>query len=189
MKKHKGFTLVEMLTTVAVATILLSIATPSFIEMSRRNRLITYANDVIATVNLARSEAIRRGSPVSICHSDDGKTCSGNWSDGWIVFADINGDGVKDADEPILRTHAALTATYTLASTTATFKDHIIYGADGAANDTGVFAVCHANELKGARAVVVTRLRPRTARDTNDPPDGIPNTDTGNLTTCTTPSP
>jgi len=188
MHAPKGFTLVEMLATIAVSTILLSVATPSFIEMSRKNRLVTYSNEVIGTINLARSEAIRRGAPVSICHSNDAKTCSGGWNDGWIVFVDANGNGTKEADpaDPVLRTHEALTRTYTLASTTADFADHVIYTGDGAAAATGVFAVCHANELKGAKAVVVTRLRPRTARDTDN--DGVPNLDDKkNLDSCTAP--
>jgi type IV fimbrial biogenesis protein FimT len=157
--------------------------------MSRRNRLVTYSNDVIATINLARSEAIRRGAPVAVCHSGDGTTCSGTWSDGWIVFVDANGDGDKaaDPDDPILRTHGALSSKYTLGGS-ANFVDHIIYGGDGAANDFGVFAICHDTTLEGARAVIVTRLRPRTARDTDNPQDGIPNTDTGNLDSCTDPS-
>jgi len=179
-----------MLATIAVSTILLSVATPSFIEMSRKNRLVTYSNEVIGAINLARSESIRRGTNVSICHSNDAKTCSGTWNDGWIVFVDTDGDGTKDPDpaDPVLRTHEALSKTYTLASTTADFADHVIYTGDGSATATGIFAVCHANELKGAKAVVVTRLRPRTARDTDN--DGVPNMDdTKNLDSCTAPAP
>jgi type IV fimbrial biogenesis protein FimT len=182
---QKGFTLIELLATIAVATILLSIATPSFIETSRRNRLTTYANDLIATVNLARSEAIRRGAPVTICHSNDAKTCSGGWSNGWIVFADLNGDGAIDSDtDPILRTHEALSASYAL-GTDDSFKDVVTFGADGAATDVGVFAFCQGGKKVGARAVILTRLRPRTARDTDG--DGVPNTDAGNIASCTTP--
>jgi type IV fimbrial biogenesis protein FimT len=188
---QKGFTLVEMLATIAVATVLLGIATPSFMDMTRRNRTTTYSNDLIATINLARSEAIRRGTNVSICHTSNGSACAaantGAWGDGWLVFTDANGNGSIDAadKDTILRTHEGLATKYTLAS--AKFKDNIIYNSDGAANDTGVFAVCFNSQLKDARAVIVTRLRPRTARDTTTPPDGIPNTDTGNLASCTAP--
>lgn len=187
MNVHKGFTLVEMLATIAVATVLLGIATPSFVQMSRRNRLLTYSNDLVATINFARSEAIRRGSTVTICHSNDAATCSGTWSDGWIVFADPDGDGARDtsdANEVLLRTQEPLAHSYTLAGS-AVFADHIIYNADGAAQGTGVFAICHDDETNGARAVIVTRLRPRSAQDTDN--NGIPNTDVGDLGSCTEP--
>ncbi len=184
MNVSKGFTLVELLATISIATILLAAATPSFVEMSRKNRLVTYTNDFIATVNLARSEAIRRGAPVSICHSNDTTSCSGTWSDGWIVFYDKNGNDAVDPGDSVLRTHEALSQSYSL-GTNPTFAAGITYGADGAATNTGVFAVCHDGNTVGARALILTRLRPRVAQDTDG--DHIPNKDAGNITSCTNP--
>ncbi len=186
VKTHAGFTLVELLATIAVATILLGIATPSFIEFSRKTRITTYTNDFVATMNFARSEAIRRGATVTICHTNNETACSGTWSDGWLVFTDKNGNGAIDTtdNDEILRTHEHFASGYAL-GTNDTFANNIIYGPDGAANDIGVFAVCHGTETKGARAIIVTRLRPRTATDTDG--DGIPNKDTGNIASCTDP--
>jgi type IV fimbrial biogenesis protein FimT len=183
MNLQKGFTLIEMLTTIGVATILVAAATPSFIQMNRNSRIITYTNDFIGTVNLARAEAIRRGAPVSICPSGDAASCSGEWSDGWIVFGDSNGDRVVDEGEGLLRTHESLSVGYTLGSNDD-FAGGITYGADGAAHSTGLFAVCKDENVVNSRAIVVTRLRPRVARDTNGD-DRIPDTDDGNLASCT----
>jgi type IV fimbrial biogenesis protein FimT len=188
MNVQKGFTLIEMMATIGVATVLIAAATPSFIQMNRNNRIITYTNDFIGTVNLARAEAIRRGAPVSICPSDDpsaeAPSCSDDWSKGWIIFADINGDRAVDEDEPLLRTHESLSEGYTLGSSDV-FETGLTYGADGAAHATGLFAVCKDDKPANSRAVVVTRLRPRVARDTDEVPDRVPNTDDGNLERCT----
>lgn len=185
--RSKGFTLLEMMVTLFIASILFAVAIPGFKQMSARNRLVTYTNDLIASVNLARSEAVRRGAPVTICHSDDGTSCSGAWSDGWITFSDPNGDGVVAKVEDIVRVHEALDSKYTLAADDA-FATHVTYGADGSANDSGVFAICHDAQLKGSRAIILTRLRPRVGTDTDD--DGIPNVkeDGGDMESCEDPS-
>lgn len=64
---HRGFTLVELMITIAVAAILLAIAIPGFRDLILRNELTTATNDWVAAVNLARSEAVRRGVPVVVC--------------------------------------------------------------------------------------------------------------------------
>jgi type IV fimbrial biogenesis protein FimT len=189
MRSQRGFTLLELMVTLAVAAILFSVAVPGFQQMVQRNRVITYTNDFIASVNFARSEAIRRSIPVSICASSDGATCAGNWSQGWIVFANADGDSpaVVDAGgtEPVLKVQQALAAQYTL-TPDAVFANDVTYDLNGAANATGVLAVCYAGALARSRAIVVTRLRPRVATDTDG--DYVPNIDGGNLVDCAAPS-
>jgi type IV fimbrial biogenesis protein FimT len=183
---HKGFTLIELMVSISVGMVLLAVAAPSFRQMSVRNRLVTYTNDFISSINLARSESIRRGAPVAVCKSSNGTSCTGTWSDGWIVFANTDGDSpaAVDVGEPILRKHEALAASYTL-SANVSFANDITFDADGAAGNAGVFAVCHDGNLVGARAIVVTRLRPRSVADTDG--DQIPNKDAGNIAGCTDP--
>jgi len=190
MEKHPqhGFTLIELMITLFIASILLGAAIPSFVEMSVRNRLVTSTNDFISTINLARSESIRRAATVTICGTEDGAACDADaWSTGWIVFADTNSDGDRDVGEPLLRVHEGLGNGYTLSPDDA-FATSVSYGADGSADDTGVFAVCHDGEVAGARAIILTRLRPRVGRDTDSPADGIPNIEGGNISGCTDPS-
>jgi type IV fimbrial biogenesis protein FimT len=186
MTHHRGFTLIELLVTLSIASILIAVAVPSFRELSIRNRLTTYTNDFVATVNVARSEAVRRGSTVTVCKSDDGAKCGGAWSDGWIVFHDANGDGIFDeGNDTLVKTHEGLASSYTI-NASESFEENIIFGPDGSANASGLFAVCHKGNLKGARAIVLTRMRPRVGRDTDN--NGIPNTDTGDLASCTKPA-
>jgi type IV fimbrial biogenesis protein FimT len=185
--RQQGFTLLELMVTLFIASILLGLAVPSFRDMSTRNRLVTYTNDFISSINLARSEAVRRGAPVSICHSDDGTSCSGTWNDGWITFADADGNGEAGDpdDEPVLRVHEPLDVKYSLAGDPA-IADGVTFTPDGSATAGGVFAVCHDGNVVGARAIVLTRLRPRVALDANG--NRIPNLDAGELEDCADPS-
>lgn len=83
----RGFTLIELMVTVSVAAVLLAVAAPSFNSVVINNRLSGYANSWVASAQLARSEAIKRNSPVTLCRSANGSTCaaSGTWDQGWVV--------------------------------------------------------------------------------------------------------
>lgn len=87
-----AFTLVELLVTMAVAAILMVIATPAFNSMVRSYRLTAAANELVGAANLARSEAIHRGSRVTLvpCRWDESSArCAGSstWRDGWALIA------------------------------------------------------------------------------------------------------
>lgn len=111
-----GFTLVELMTTLAVAAVILTLAVPSFSTIIKDNRQVTQANDLITTLVYARSEAINRGSRITVCKSNDAATCaaSGGWEQGWIAFVDANSDANVNAGEEILRVHSALSVSTTL---------------------------------------------------------------------------
>jgi type IV fimbrial biogenesis protein FimT len=98
MKRQNGLTLVELLLTIVVLTVLLATGVPSFMEFIKNNRLTGQTNDVVIAIQLARNEAIKRGTMTVICASSDQATCSGSddWTTGWIVFSDLNRDGVPD---------------------------------------------------------------------------------------------
>ena len=88
--KMVGFTLIELMVTLAVLAVLAGIAAPSFMAMIRDNRITTQANNLVGSIQLARSEAAKRGVQITIRHN--GATAN-NWDNGWIVFTDWDADG------------------------------------------------------------------------------------------------
>ena len=98
----RGFTLVELAITVAVLAVVLGLSVPLFTGMINGNRLTGNANELVAAVLIARSEAIRSNRRTFLCQSADGATCSNAspWR-GWIVFADANGNNAADAGEAV----------------------------------------------------------------------------------------
>jgi type IV fimbrial biogenesis protein FimT len=86
-ERQTGFTLMELLFTIAVAAIILSVGVPGFMSFIDNNRAVTHTNDLVTALNLGRSEATRRGSTITVCSSLNGVACSdaNDWSTGWVV--------------------------------------------------------------------------------------------------------
>lgn len=100
-RQGKGFSLVELMVTVAVLGIVAAIAAPSFANMIRHNQLVSSSNEMIAALQLARTEAVSRRVTATVCPSIDGEKCSDAVGSEWIVLAPVAG---KDT---VLRTMSA----------------------------------------------------------------------------------
>lgn len=99
-----GFSMIELMITIAIVAILMALAFPSFEGSMRSNRVATTTNELIASLSLARSEALRNPGGAVICTSTDGLACGGAWTDGWIVWIDVDGDGAMDPGDRVVRT-------------------------------------------------------------------------------------
>ncbi len=84
-ERNKGFTLVELLVAITIIAVSLSLALPGFQGMVARNRISTQVNDFLTAINLARSEAMRRGSFVSIQSVDNGAVADNEFGNGYCV--------------------------------------------------------------------------------------------------------
>jgi type IV fimbrial biogenesis protein FimT len=140
----RGFTLVELLIGVAVLALLMAVAVPSFSASRLNGQLRASANGLVASANLARSEAIKRGGNVRMCVSSNGTSCgTGNWRQGWII---LTGTEVLHR-QPAIPTEFRITA----AGGTTAF-DFLPTGFDAT---PGALVVCRATPV-GSQERVVT---------------------------------
>jgi len=117
-RQNRGLTLIELLLVLVVLAISLQVVVPGMQQLIRGNRLRTEAGRLLAALNLARSEAVIRNAPVSLCPSAMAGTgvpgCAGAFSRGWMVFTDPDRNGVFDPGEEPIRAFEALPAGYAL---------------------------------------------------------------------------
>ena len=164
--KQQGFTLLELVIGLFIVAIVASLAVPSMSNMITRNRLSAEYNRFIGDLALARSEAVTRGVPVSLCPSTNQSSCSGNnWDQGWIVFVD-DGDGTssnagnrdRDGAEEIIRVSAPTKGGVDIRSVNFTDDGGVLFSGDGRIEagtpaDIGVFIVCNEYGASKARGV------------------------------------
>ena len=163
MNRKAGFTLIELIITVALAAIIVTIGIPSFRTAILNNSRTAQVNEFVGVLNLARSEAAKRGIRVTICRSSDGATCAADstsiWENGWIVWVDQDGDGTLDAGEEI-KIYGAIPNNFTL-RTGGTFTQSIAYLPNGvSAGNTGsgmgTFRLCDSRGEDYARFIAIS---------------------------------
>jgi type IV fimbrial biogenesis protein FimT len=139
-----GFTMVELLTALAVLAILVALAVPNFNDASLSARLNGFANSLVASAQVARSEAIKRNSTIRLCASVDGDDCDGTgWEQGWIVMTD---------DDVVLQRQQALPSEFKFSGTTTLSFPGTVVGAT-----TATLTVCrHAPVGSEERVVTIS---------------------------------
>ncbi len=116
-RRFKGFSLVEVLTVVALIAVFLGLAAPSLRDMVQINKVSSDVGTFLADLKFARSEAIKTGRAVSVCATSNGTSClaSNTWHSGWIVFHDPNSSGTIDqTSDVVLRYRKSLSGSSTL---------------------------------------------------------------------------
>lgn len=157
--RARGFTLIELMVTVAVAAVLLSLAAPSFTSFQRNSELTSFANSMVATVNATRSEAIKRGRYAMLVPNDNA-----NWSSGWRAFVDMDRTQAYNAADVLVFSREAPPAylSITANGTAAASPPYIMFDASGYATSKGsgfsslAFNVVR-NDVSGASVAAQTR--------------------------------
>jgi type IV fimbrial biogenesis protein FimT len=169
-RRQRGFTLIELMIVVAVATVLLGFGIPSMTALMNSNKLTDATNALMSSMRLARSEAFKRSGRVVLCKSRDGVDCttSGGWEQGWLVFHDANGDGVHDQNEVVIERGNPLPASLRLTgnSTVGRYVSFVASGSTrmmGGGFQAGTLTVCNQSLEQGeARQIVLNAVgRPR----------------------------
>ena len=168
--RQSGFTVVEIAIATSVLLILAGIGLPSFQEAIRGFRLTSALTAYSADFAFARAGAIGQSRKVVACPSVDGRRCSldGDWSRGWMVFVDANGDIAPDNAESVLQTHGPLPAGVAARSTAG--RPFLRYLPDGtSAGSNLTLRLCQQDQMRAsvvvnnAGRIRVDRLRTPTA--------------------------
>lgn len=164
-KTVSGFTLPELLMTIALAAVLVGIAAPNLSMFIKKNSVETQAQRLIGSIHLARSEAARLNRAVTICRSTTGNSCSSSssWSQGWLIFADEDADGIIDAGVDKELRFIDSTDTNFSITPTANYTNRITFRATGDANTSGRFVICPTSgeETYGREVILSAVGRPR----------------------------
>lgn len=156
----RGYTLHETLM-VLVITSVLAVGVASFARLLRSTHSATQVNALVTDLNLARSEAIKRGQTVTVCKSSSAAACTPDsaWHQGWLIITDRNENAQLDDDDEILRVGPALAG-----GTTLTFNawgvgtgKYVSYFANGMSQKNGTFRFCNIEGSSSARAVILIR--------------------------------
>lgn len=141
MAKQVGFTLIELMVTIAIAAIIMSLAIPSFTEATLGSKLRATANNLAAAATLARAEAIKRREQVVLCASNNGSSCGGNWEQGWIVLSGTT----------IIRTEGAAPRGFKVNGN----QGSLVFQPTGVGSTSASFVVCRTSPSVGGQERVV----------------------------------
>lgn len=169
-----GFSLIELISVLAIGLLLLSVGMPNLRQFSAGNLQQSEINTLVTHFHLARSEAIKQATRIVLCPSDDSEICDGsfNWSRGFIIFADTNANRRRDREEPLIRIYqndfesqVSINSTYS--------RRRLTYQPDGSSPGSNVtITFCNPDDIIAPKAIIISNSgRPRISERR---PDGSP---------------
>jgi type IV fimbrial biogenesis protein FimT len=182
--KNNGFTLIELLLGIAIITILLGQAIPSFNQLIEKRKATANVQRLMQTLQFSRTTAITENTTVTVCPTSDGLNCSSNWSDGYLSFKDINNNRTFDSgDEKLVEylTHDTKSQTSWRAFGVRSSLQWLPTGITNHQN--GSFELCYDSKAELARGLFITKAgRIRNSKDRDG--DGIHENATGSRIRC-----
>jgi type IV fimbrial biogenesis protein FimT len=168
---QSGFTLLELMVVVAIVGLLLAVGVPAMGNFIRNARITGAANDVMAGLHFARSEALKRRLPVTLCTSANSQdpnpanpACANSpLLTGWIAFVDTNQSETRDAGEALLMAHEPLNALVTARSSLDRFRVTYLLNGFALNPNASQLVLCDergnvpsSGELSAARGILVS---------------------------------
>lgn len=178
---YRGLTLVELMITLVILSVTVTLATPAMQQLLHGSRLRTETSRLLDAINLARSEAVFRNTPVSLCPSAMAASglpdCGGELAGGWIVFTNRNRDAVVDAgSDEVLGAFESIPPGYRLTNLAGTraADDLITYLPDGSSRRNLSLLICPPDSQRAQPWTVVLNTvgRARAARGEGRCPAG-----------------
>jgi type IV fimbrial biogenesis protein FimT len=164
MPAHGGYSLYELIMTLALVGLILTLGLPSFGSLVADKRLRVETDALFHAIHLARKSSIVRRRVVSLCPSGDGRSCNPgyDWSEGWLVFANVDRDDPPQVDEnePVISRHSVGDTVHILANR----RGFTLRSTELRATN-GTLVVCDRTGRATPRALVVSYTgRPRVTR-------------------------
>lgn len=181
--QNRGFTIPEIIITLGIVAIVLSMAVPAVSSTIKDNRLATNLNQLVTDLHFARSEAVKRGVRVILCRSADPNastpTCGGTtktWTSGYLIFADdgnYTNNRYDAGTDTLLRLGQPITTNVTRLTNWA-WNNNLEFNANGSTNEggsTALMSICDTRGNKHGRQITVG-------------PNGFPRIQKDDITTC-----
>ena len=149
VRRARGFTLVELMVVLVIVGVILVIAAPGFSTLTQRTRLKSYANEVVASIYLARSEAIKRNGQMTLCVSTDGANCTGggDWEEGWIVV---------DPNDTVIKHQQSLAPGIILFELSSAAFTTMAFQPSGIVSTSAALKLCQQTSSAGVEEKIVT---------------------------------
>jgi type IV fimbrial biogenesis protein FimT len=147
LRKFSGFTLLELMASLATLGILATISVPNLSAMLQDKAAEALINDLARTMSMARASAVFQGQMVTMCRSRDGTGCNSQWHEGILVFLDRDADRQVDADDVVLHMTPAAKLPGTLILRSFPARQYLQFTPAGVINNqTGNFTWCPADK-------------------------------------------
>lgn len=156
-RRQHGFTLIELMMTITIATILLALGLPSMGSLVSSSESRAARQELWTALNVARAGAVTSNRRHVICPSTDHANCSGGlrWDDGWIVFVDSNENGLRDGNDAVVSVGNAVRQGVVISSTVG--RDRVSFRSDGSsAGNNATFTICDRRGASTATSLVVS---------------------------------
>ena len=150
-----GFTLIELIITLAIISILFHLTAPSFQDFGANSRMTTQINTMVASFNYARSEAVKRNQNIVICPNNEGSCArQPHWHNGWLMFVDENFNREIDRDEEIIFVEAEKQNIEIISSR---YRRRVVFRELGtSAGSNGSYVFCDQRGESEARAIILS---------------------------------